>query len=205
MNGKNTWDKFYKNTPLDKIPWNKTQADYLIKLLNAGRLGEGKALDLGCGVGRQSIALAKKGFEVVGVDISARAIKYARQNAKRVGVKIKFVVGDVINLGFLKGKEFDLVVDWANLHGIDMNKREKYVQGIVKHTRRGGRFLLRCFNRDKATPMELGMITVMGPVYFFSKQDIKDLFGKYFKILSINRSRSVENNKWFDEYLMERV
>jgi len=104
-------EKFYRNTPLEKIPWNKTQADYFLKILNSGKSGEGKALDLGCGIGAKSIALAKKGFSVTGIDISPTAIQYAKENAKKEGVKARFIAADATDLSFLKDEEFDFVLD----------------------------------------------------------------------------------------------
>ena len=55
-------------------------------------------LDVGCGTGRHARALAARGYEVVGVDLSPRMIEVARQRAEGTGAQ--FVVGDA--------REFDL-------------------------------------------------------------------------------------------------
>jgi len=202
---KTRWEKFYKETPLEKIPWNKTQADYFMKLLNSGKLGKGKALDLGCGVGKKSIELAKKGFEVIGIDISATAINHAKKNVKEANIKVKFIQGDATDLSFLGKGKFSFVLDWANLHCVPKTKQKKYVKGIVEHLKRGGRLLLRCFNKYKISPNEIGFITPMGNIYLFSNEDIQALYGKYFTILEKNRSKPFRHHyRWFDEYLMER-
>jgi len=200
------WKKYYRETPLDKIPWNKTQADYFQKLLNSKKLGSGKALDLGCGVGIKSITLAKRGFRVTGVDIAPTAIKHAKNKARKAGVKINFIAADATNLSFLRDEKFDLVLDWANIHGLLKARRKKYAQGIAEHTKKGSKFLLRCFSKhevNKEFTCRLG-----GRIYLFSQKNIKDLFGKHFKILETNRSKLLSQNppgKWFDEYLMERL
>jgi 2-polyprenyl-3-methyl-5-hydroxy-6-metoxy-1,4-benzoquinol methylase len=153
VNTKALLEKFYRETPLEKIPWNKAQADFFMKLLKANKLGEGKALDLGCGVGAKSIALAKKGFKVTGIDIAPTAIKYAREKAKKAGVKVRFIAADATDLSFLGEEKFDFILDWANLHGIPKTKRRKYVREIAKHCKKGGKFLLRCWSKDGISKM----------------------------------------------------
>ena len=51
----NKWEQYYKKTPLNEIPWQKTQADYFIKAVD--KIKSGTALDLGCGTGMKSIYL----------------------------------------------------------------------------------------------------------------------------------------------------
>lgn len=197
------WDDFYRKTPLDKIPWNITQADYFNKKLKGNQLGSGKALDLGCGVGRKSIELAKNGFKVIGIDISKTAIKHAKHNAKQEDVEIKFIVGDAVKLSKLISGDFDLILDWANLHGIPEDDREVYIAEIIKHLKSGGIYLLRCFSKHGQSPNEIGFITKFGNVYYFSNDDIEKLYGKAFNIIEINRSKPATHSKrWLDEYLM---
>lgn len=205
----NRWEKFYKNTPLDKIPWQKARADYLIDVIEKGKVKPGLALVLGCGTGINSIYLAKKGFNVTAVDISETAIKYAKENAKKEDISINFIAADATDLSFLGDKEFDFVLDWANLHGIDKEKREQYVSQIVKHCKTGGKFVLRCFSKHGIDEDFVESVATGGEVSLFSKEDIERLFGSNFKILETNRSelliKEERPNKWFDEYLMEKI
>ncbi len=205
MKNENIWEKYYRETPLEKIPWQKTQADYFIKLLNSEKLSKGSALDLGCGVGKKSIALAKKGFRVTGVDISPTAIRHARKNAENEKVNIKFYTKDTTDMSFLNNKKFDFILDWANLHGIPKTKRKKYVTEIIKHTKKRGKFLLRCFSKQE-TQKKFSR-RQMGLIYLFSREDINELFGNHFKILETNQSKPFSPKppaKWLDEYLMEK-
>jgi 2-polyprenyl-3-methyl-5-hydroxy-6-metoxy-1,4-benzoquinol methylase len=71
----------------------------------------GRALDLGCAVGRTSIELAKQFKEVVGIDFSNAFIKAADTKLlehEEVANKVKFVVGDACNLSPSLGK-FNLI------------------------------------------------------------------------------------------------
>ncbi len=65
-------------------------------------------LDLCCGTGSVSILLAKKGYHVVGVDISSEMIAVAREKARAEHVSVDFYVQDVCRLSL--GSRFDLVV-----------------------------------------------------------------------------------------------
>lgn len=58
----------------------------------------GRALDLGCGTGRWSVELDRRGWEVVGVDVAPKAVEAARRRAAAEGVDVEFVEGDVTAL-----------------------------------------------------------------------------------------------------------
>ncbi|TFG49883.1 MAG: class I SAM-dependent methyltransferase, partial [Anaerolineales bacterium] len=61
----------------------------------------GRALDLGCGTGTNVITLAEHGWQVTGIDYVPKAIRIARQKARRKGYQseVKFLVGDVLAPG----------------------------------------------------------------------------------------------------------
>jgi SAM-dependent methyltransferase len=66
-----------------------------------GALPPGRALDVGCGTGRDACYLAGRGWQVTGVDIAPAAIARARRRAAALGVQVRWVVGDVGGLGGL--------------------------------------------------------------------------------------------------------
>ena len=65
-------------------------------------------LDIGCGTGRHAIELTKRGYNVVGVDLSDSQLERARQKASMDNLKIHFQKCDARKLPFLN--EFDLVI-----------------------------------------------------------------------------------------------
>ena len=67
-----------------------------------------KIIDVGCGTGRHSIELTKRGYNVTGVDLSENQIKRAREKAQEAGVTIDFQIQDARNLSF--DGEFDLAI-----------------------------------------------------------------------------------------------
>lgn len=67
-----------------------------------------KIIDIGCGTGRHTIELTKRGYNVTGVDLSENQIKRARQKGQKAGVTIDFQTQDARNLPF--DGEFDLAI-----------------------------------------------------------------------------------------------
>jgi len=67
-----------------------------------------KILDVGCGTGRHAIELTKRGYNVIGVDLSESQLKRAREKAKAVNMPIDFQRQDARNLSF--SGEFDVAV-----------------------------------------------------------------------------------------------
>jgi 2-polyprenyl-3-methyl-5-hydroxy-6-metoxy-1,4-benzoquinol methylase len=206
MTNQNKWEEFYKNTPLEKISWLHAPWDYLSETINSGKIKPGTALDLGCGMGTQSIFLAKHGFDVTGVDISQTAIDYALTYAKKENVQINFMAKDATDLNFLNDKKFDLILDWTNLHGIPIEKRMQYIQEIEKHTEKGTKLILRCFGRKEGE--KESVTRPMAVIHFFTIAEIKNIYSKYFKITEINTSdldSETAPTSIFHEFLMERI
>ena len=58
------------------------------------QLPPGRALELGCGTGTNTVWLAQHGFDCTGVDLSPRAIARARQRADEAGVQVNFLEAD---------------------------------------------------------------------------------------------------------------
>lgn len=105
-------------------PWEMDSAtvgpdlDKLLAVEEAARQPPfGSALDLGCGTGRWSVELARRGWQVTGVDVVPKAIHAARRRAREAGVDIAFVEGDVTALrsaGVGSGYSFLLDVECFN-------------------------------------------------------------------------------------------
>jgi SAM-dependent methyltransferase len=113
-------------------PWERLvalpasqQASELLDREEAGREPPyGRALDLGCGTGIWAVELAKRGWEVTGIDITSKAIRRARERARERGVEIRFIEGDVAALraeGIDSG--FHLVLDFGTVHGLSPAQR----------------------------------------------------------------------------------
>jgi ubiquinone/menaquinone biosynthesis C-methylase UbiE len=107
----NTWKKFYDfNAPdYDKEIFTSNtafEADFLIREMS---LKPGmKVLDLGCGTGRHSVALAAKGLDMTGLDISTAQLAEARKKAAQADVKVRLIQADAAN--FVLDEQFDAAI-----------------------------------------------------------------------------------------------
>lgn len=67
-----------------------------------------KVLDMGCGIGRHSIELAKRGMECTGVDFSGQMLFEAERDAKQAGVNVRFIQADATE--WSSEEEFDAAI-----------------------------------------------------------------------------------------------
>jgi SAM-dependent methyltransferase len=85
----------------------------------------GRALDLGTGSGIWGIELARRGWQVTGVDLVEKALERARERIRNAGVDMQLIHGDVTALreaGVPSG--FQLVLDTGTFHGLNAAQRE---------------------------------------------------------------------------------
>ncbi len=80
---------------------------------------DGRVLDFACGIGRHSVLLAQRGYEVTGVDLSPLFIDRARERAIGAGVDARFMIGDGLCLDrdLAARKPFDAVINMFTSHG----------------------------------------------------------------------------------------
>jgi len=112
-------------------PWeqaSETHGHLIAALLEREEKGKepplGRALDLGCGSGLWSVELAKRGWQVTGVDNVSKALSSARKRADSAGVDIRFVEGDVTALRDAGvGAGFRFFIDMGCFHGLNDKQR----------------------------------------------------------------------------------
>lgn len=93
-----------------------------------------KILDAACGIGTQAIGLAELGYQMTGTDISAKAIKIAKEEAKTRKVEIDFAVADMRKLEQIYQNPFDLILACDNAVPHLSSKKEilKTFRGFYK-------------------------------------------------------------------------
>ena len=95
MHDRTRWDDRYRQGAYAQRPWPsdflQQNIQALAKLADENGQSPGRALDLACGAGRNSVFLAQHGFATQGIDISAAAIARGAAYATQVGVKVDWV------------------------------------------------------------------------------------------------------------------
>ena len=85
----------------------------------------GKALDLGTGSGIWGLELARRGWQVTGVDLVEKALRRARERVQEAGVEMRLVHGDVTALRESGvGSGYRLLLDTGTFHGLGDGERE---------------------------------------------------------------------------------
>lgn len=130
-----------KNLPKKTV----REAEFIAERL--GIQSGARVLDLCCGAGRHTLELARKGYEMVGVDLSMFLLKKALSDAQARKLTIKFVHGDMRKLQFKS--LFDAVYNVQTSFGyFDDLSNFKVLQSIYTSLKPGGVFLLETVNRD---------------------------------------------------------
>jgi 2-polyprenyl-3-methyl-5-hydroxy-6-metoxy-1,4-benzoquinol methylase len=100
-------------------------------------------LELGCGNGMSwSHAMARKGYDVHGIDISETAIDWAEQGFAQSGLSGAFRQGSVCAMPFFADEAFDIVIDGACLHCLIGNDRTRCLREVSRILRPDGVFVV---------------------------------------------------------------
>lgn len=138
------WDRFYADRGREVPFFINAPDENLVSYVNRGLIpSKGKALDLGCGPGRNALYLAELGFEVDAVDFSEEAIRWAEERAASLKAPVHFICGSVFNLHVQE--QYDLVYDSGCMHHLLPHRRVQYIELIRRALKPGGFFGLTCF------------------------------------------------------------
>ncbi|MFI2261459.1 class I SAM-dependent methyltransferase [Streptomyces tubercidicus] len=140
------WDGFYADRGR-AVPFFVAKPDEnLVSYLERGLIAPGRALDLGCGPGRNALHLASLGFEVDAVDLSPAAIAWAGDRAREACAEIRFHCGDAFALaGTELGGPYDLIHDSGCFHHLPPHRRISYLALLDRALAPGGHLALTCF------------------------------------------------------------
>jgi SAM-dependent methyltransferase len=107
----------------------------------------GSLLDLACGYGRHAMELAAKGYKVTGLDLSLPLLIRAADAARRVGVNVNFIHGDMREMTF--EDEFNgAYCTFTSFGYFDDDTNRKVAANLARAIKPGGKLLIDVVNRD---------------------------------------------------------
>ena len=117
----------------------------------------GLALDIGCGSAVWGVPLAKRGWQVTGVDIVDKALERARERIEKAGVDARVAHADVTALREVGvGSDFRLVLDTGTFHGLTDAQRTAMGREIDAVAADDATVLLDCFAPRWRGPLPRG-------------------------------------------------
>ncbi len=190
------WDRIYHRYRPESLPWELGKPrKVLVELVDSGRIAPGTTLDLCCGAGTNPIYMAKKGFNVAALDISDKAVEYAKEQTSKADVRINFLVADFLKLPF-KNETFDFAFDFGCFHHVETRNRTTFIKGVHRVLKPKSTYLLVCFSYKNGLAWN-----------HFTKEQILKLFEDYFEIELVRQVSSLEGDnvtRYFYEVLMEK-
>ena len=114
------------------------------------RLGQGgtfppppaRMLELGCGNGMSSFLMARRGYEVFGIDIAETAVAWAQERFATAGLRGSFRKGNVCDMPFYGDCAFDIVFDGSCLHCLIGQDRAQCLAEVRRILHRDGVFIV---------------------------------------------------------------
>ena len=148
--GRGWWEEFFNEDYLRATP--RLTEEQLVKEAafvedSLGVEQGARVLDLACGTGRHAIELSRRGYDVVGFDLSLAMLARAGEEAQAKSRKMRFVQGDMRDMAF--EEHFDGVYCWNTSFGLFEEEKNGLVIGkIHRALKSGGLLLLDVANRD---------------------------------------------------------
>jgi cyclopropane fatty-acyl-phospholipid synthase-like methyltransferase len=168
------YNKIYKS---NKSVWGSKVNPIIGKALKFFKTKQGlKALDLGCGQGKEAFFLAKKGFDVTAIDSSSAAIKQIKEKTKNYKLPIKSICRDVANYKIKKGG-YDIIAAMNVLQFLEKKEVMNLINNVKAGLRNNGLAVLSAFTTKDASRQSKKKLR-----YYFKQGEMRYCF-KDFKIL----------------------
>jgi SAM-dependent methyltransferase len=160
-----------------RIDWHSPE---LATLVAAGMLPDGRALDMGCGHGTESIFLAEMGWKVVGIDFDedGKALRLAKDRRGRMSARVRanlqFIRGDALQFREKTPGTFDVVIDRLLITNFSGTRKiVRALRAAAYALRKKGVFVLRIGLPWHPVPVRVDLSG------FFSDEDV-DFLKRYF-------------------------
>jgi SAM-dependent methyltransferase len=147
--GTNVYDDFYSNV-YDYLVYNKLKDDYEVgQIVNKTTpTTQSRIVDIGSGTGHHVAELSKKGFEVLGIDISPSMISKAKENYPN----LNFTLGDALNPNLLERDSYThIMCMYFTIYYI--KDKKQFFDNCMKWLMPGGHLFVHLVDRDHFDPI----------------------------------------------------
>ena len=149
------WEAFFEESFLHLWPSSSTpdhepsEVEGLVSFLALPP--EGRVLDLASGYGRIAVPLARRGFQMTGLDLSEPLLAIARERAAQAGVTVEWRRADMRDIPSEWSGQFDAVISIWNSFGYfaDDHENQRVLASAAQALKPGGRLLIDVSNRDR--------------------------------------------------------
>lgn len=148
-----SWNDSYAS---GHLPWDTGQPEpELVEFVGSGEVTPGPALEIGAGTGTNSIWLAERGFDVLGVDVSPLAVERAKAKMDGRALRCRFDALDFLNAP-VPGGPFQFAFDRGCFHVFDeAGERERFAAQVAAALAPGGLWL-SLIGSTEGPPREVG-------------------------------------------------
>jgi SAM-dependent methyltransferase len=160
----------------------------------------GLALDLGCGTGTNVAYLARLGLRVIGFDLAGNALATGRQQLQRTHpalfAQLQLVQADVTSLP-ARNAQAHYILDIGCLHGLPLEQRPAYAQGVIDNLGPGGYYQLFAFDLlpEAERPADQ-------PLRGMGENEVETLFAPHLAVIEMQQGRPDRQAcRW---YLLQR-
>lgn len=193
------WDSFYSDKSKPIPIFTDRPDENLVSYIEKGIFKPGKVLDVGCGNGRNSIFLAKSGFQVDAIDFSQKSIDWACENARSQSVEVNFYCDSIFNL-CTSPHTYDYIFDSGCLHHIKPHRRNQYLKTIYSMLKPEGHFGLVCFNLKggaNISDYDVYREYSMKGGLAYTEEKLKDILEPFFNILEFREMQETVGGEIF--------
>jgi SAM-dependent methyltransferase len=144
---------------------------------------KGLILDAGGGPGRYTIELARRGYQVVLLDLTPANLEFARRQIKRYKIQdhvMNVVEGSIVDLSQFANNYFDAVICLGGplSHVVDSHRREQAISELVRIAKEGAPLFVSVMGRLSLLVVELAMFQhEIEMPHFTEFRDTGDYYG----------------------------